>query len=248
MTPGPADPGLRAVVLDVEGTTTPIAYVYDVLFPYARERLSAYLQAHAGDPNLIAVLRQLREERLAESGDDQPRELRADEPLSLQLASAADYARWLMDRDRKSTGLKALQGLIWQEGFERGVLRGEVFPDVGPALERWAAAGRRTAIFSSGSVLAQRLLFRYSTSGDLSSWLHAHFDTTTGPKVEPASYRRIAAAIDEPPRNILFVSDVVGELDAAREAGMRTVLSQRPGNPPPRPHDHPAIDSFDEIP
>jgi enolase-phosphatase E1 len=132
-----------------------------------------------------------------------------------------------MDQDRKSTGLKSLQGKIWEEGYRSGELKGEVYPDVLPALERWRSQGIDIAIFSSGSVQAQQSLFRNSVAGDLTRFIRAYFDTTTGPKREPESYGRIAAALDRSPSEVLFVSDIAAELDAARTAGMRTALCVR---------------------
>jgi enolase-phosphatase E1 len=150
-----------------------------------------------------------------------------------------------MDRDRKSTGLKSLQGKVWEEGYRTGALRGEVYDDVPRALSRWRGEGRRIAIYSSGSVLAQKLLFAHTRSGDLTPFIDAWFSTTTGPKREGASYARIAQALDLPPPAILFVSDVVPELDAARSAGMATALAVRSGEAPPSGHG--TIRSLDEI-
>ena len=151
-----------------------------------------------------------------------------------------------MDRDRKSTGLKSLQGRIWEGGFRAGALRAHVYPDVRPALERWRGQGRRVAIFSSGSVLAQRLLFAHTTEGDLTPMIDGYFDTTTGPKREAASYARIAAALGAPPAAVMFVSDVAAELDAARAAGLRTALCVREAAVPPA-SDHPVLRSFGEL-
>lgn len=137
-----------------------------------------------------------------------------------------------MDRDRKSTALKTLQGEIWREGYRAGDLKGVVFDDVPKAFERWSRCGRPIAIFSSGSVLAQKLLFANSTAGDLTGFVSAYFDTTLGSKTEPDSYRRIADAIGSPPASIVFVSDVTKELAAAGAAGMHALLSVRPGNTP----------------
>jgi enolase-phosphatase E1 len=162
-------------------------------------------------------------------------------------AGAAAYARWLMDQDRKLTALKSLQGRIWAEGYAQGRLRGQVYADVPPALARWTAAGSRVAIFSSGSVLAQKLIFGHSDHGDLTRFLSAYFDTTTGPKREAPSYARIAAALASPAAAGLFVSDVVAELDAARAAGVATALVVR--TPPgPAANGHPRVASFDELP
>jgi enolase-phosphatase E1 len=173
--------GIRAILLDIEGTTTPIEFVQQVLFPYARLRLHDYLQQHADDPGVRADLALLRAEHAAES----PR------APDLPPWSPEAYVYWLMDRDRKSTGLKALQGRIWEAGYRAGELqgKGEVYPDVRPALARWHDAGTTIAIFSSGSVQAQRNLFANTTAGDLTPFLSGYFDTTTGPKRAAASYR-----------------------------------------------------------
>jgi enolase-phosphatase E1 len=169
-------------------------------------------------------------------------------PHSVEKAAIVAYLEWLMDRDRKSPGLKLLQGMIWKDGYRVGSLRGQVFPDVPRALARWREHEMDVRIFSSGSVLAQRLLFETTPSADLTKLLNGYFDTGTGPKTASASYHRIAAEIDRPPIECLFVSDVVAELDAAQAAGMQTLLSIRPGNAPQAAaHNHGTIRSFDEI-
>jgi enolase-phosphatase E1 len=231
---------LRAILLDIEGTTTPIAFVHQVLFPYVRRRLHDYLEQHVGDPSVRADVALLHAEYAAESSHSP----------DLPAWNPEAYVYWLMDRDRKSTALKALQGRIWEEGYRAGELRGkgEVYPDVRPALERWHAAGKTIAIFSSGSVQAQRNLFANTTAGDLSPLLSGYFDTTTGPKREADSYRRIAAALRQPANVVLFVSDVSAELDAALAAGMQTALCVRGAAPPSAtPTDHPRIRSFAEL-
>ena len=234
---------VRAVLLDVEGTTTPVEFVTGTLFPFARERLPAYLRAHGADPAVRADLEALRAEHAREGASDPPPAWREADPFG----SATAYLLWLMDRDRKSTALKSLQGRIWEDGFRAGTLVGPVYPDVAPALARWKREGREVCVFSSGSVLAQRLLFGHSSAGDLTPWLAAFFDTTTGPKREVASYRRIAAARSRPPGQWLFLSDVAEELDAAREAGMGTALVVRPGRPGPGAGPHPVVRSFDDL-
>jgi enolase-phosphatase E1 len=150
-----------------------------------------------------------------------------------------------MDRDRKSTALKSLQGRIWESGYRSGALRSHLYADVRPALERWRSEGKRVAIFSSGSVLAQRLLFAHTPEGDLTPMIDAFFDTTTGPKREAESYRRIAAALGMPPVGVLFVSDVAAELDAARAAGLKTALCVREGEAPPP--GHPVVRELGEL-
>jgi enolase-phosphatase E1 len=245
---GDASTSIAAILLDIEGTTTPIAFVVDVLFPYARTRLRQHLVKHAGSRASSSIVDGLREERAADQRAGEAVPPWVDATLAGQLESAASYAEWLMDRDRKSTPLKSLQGELWEQGYQSGEFVGAVFGDVPAALARWHGAGLQIGIFSSGSVLAQQLLFRYSTAGDLTPYLRWYFDTTTGKKADSDSYRRIAATIGVPPGTILFVSDIVAELDAARAAGLATTLAMRPGNPaPPAAHRHPTIQTFDEI-
>jgi len=222
---------VRGILLDIEGTTTPIAFVYDVLFPFARRRAVEYVK----DADLTELKREHEQDVVA--GTNPP-------PWS---AGPVQYIHWLMDKDRKSTALKNIQGKIWLEGYESGELRGEVFPDVAPALERWRQSHIDVRIFSSGSVLAQRLLFSTTTAGDLTKYIKGYFDTTTGPKGDPSSYRTIADAFHIPAGDILFISDVSRELDAARRAGMQTLLCVRPGNHPQPANTHDTITSFDNV-
>jgi enolase-phosphatase E1 len=230
---------IRVILLDIEGTTTPIEFVHQVLFPYARAHIHDHLDARD--------VEMLRAEYRAEPPDPTlPAWNAADD-----FGSAEAYVYWLMDRDRKSTGLKSLQGRIWEAGYRAGELKGkgEVYPDVRPALTRWSKEGKDIAIFSSGSVQAQRNLFANTTDGDLSAFLSAYFDTTTGPKREAGSYGKIAAALRRAPRDVLFISDVAAELDAARHAGMRTTLCVRGARPDSgaATSEHPRIRSFDEV-
>jgi enolase-phosphatase E1 len=240
------------VLLDIEGTTTPITFVHDVLFPYARVRVRAYLEEAASDPEIRQIIEDLRRE-LPGSGFVPP----AENQEAVERARAASreprdadivrYVYWLMDRDRKSGPLKALQGRIWEQGYATGALRGEVYPDVPEAFARWTAGGVRIGIYSSGSVLAQKLLFANSTAGDLSRFLSGYFDTAVGAKKEAVSYRRIVEALGLAASRVLFVSDVAAELDAAREVGLPTVLAVRPPARPPESSAHAAVESFDEI-
>ena len=237
-------------LLDIEGTTSPVSFVYDVLFPYARERMADYVAGNAGNPDLQADLRQLAHENAIDRSKGAP-VIYYPQPISQDpgesLKASIAYLFWLMDQDRKSTALKSIQGKIWAEGYERGELLSEVFPDVPPALERWHRSAR-IAIYSSGSVEAQKYLFRFTRAGDLTPWISDHFDTRTGAKVESASYGKIAAALNAVPAEILFISDVVRELDAARDAGMATLLSLRPGNAPVADDGgHRAIRTFDKL-
>jgi enolase-phosphatase E1 len=243
---GIASAGVRAILLDVEGTTTPLAFVADVLVPYARSHLRHHIERHALE--YASLIEQLRQEHAIDCSADQNVPIWVDAPDSRRLESALGYLEWLMERDRKSTVLKALQGRIWEEGYRRGQLQGQVFADVPAAVGRWRAQGLDIGIFSSGSILAQQLLFRHSAAGDLTPFLRWYFDTTTGAKTDATSYRRIAAAMAIPPEAALFVSDIVRELDAARTAGMQTRLSARPGNsPPPAEHGYTVVRTLDDI-
>jgi enolase-phosphatase E1 len=227
-----------AIVLDIEGTTTPIAFVYDVLFPFARTHLRAYLQDSKNSDALRDPLRRLREEWDADADHG---------PSEGGPYVHAEYVEWLMDRDRKSPGLKLLQGQIWEQGYRSGELHGDVFTDVEPALRRWRDAGIVVAIYSSGSELAQRLLFGSTRQGDLTPFILRFFDTAVGAKQAPDSYRRIARELACPADEILFISDVTTELDAARSAGCQALLCVRPGNRPPPRHEHRVIRSLDEV-
>ena len=171
----------------------------------------------------------------------------ADDSPSAELASAAAYGVWLIDRDSKCSALKSLQGKIWQEGYRTGDLRGEVYPDVPPALARWSRQGKSICIFSSGSVLAQKLLFGSTAAGDLTGYLRAYFDATTGPKNAPGSYLRIAETLALEAQNVLFVSDIEKELDAARDAGMQTMLCVRTASTERVASPHRVVHSFEEI-
>ena len=237
--------GAHAILLDIEGTTTPIEFVHHVLFRYARARVRDFLQSRASDEGVRADIALLRREHAAELPG--PADLPSWDSAE-ELKSTEAFVYWLMDRDRKSTGLKSLQGKIWEAGYRAGDLKGkgEVYADVRPALARWHDAGKRIAIFSSGSVQAQRNLFANTTAGDLSPFLSGYFDTTTGPKRELHSYQRIAAALGCRPEEVLFVSDVSAELDAARAAGMRTALCVR-GAEPEAANGHPVIHTFAEL-
>lgn len=222
---------ISVVVLDIEGTTTPAAFVYDVLFPFAREHVAEYLAREQNSDRCRQAIALLREEQTADghSGD------------------LAAYVHWLMDRDRKSPALKMLQGLIWEAGYRSGALKGLVYPDVPPAFERWRAHDRKIYIYSSGSVLAQQLLFATTQAGDLTTVLSGYFDTAVGPKTSPESYRVIIGRIGVPPFKALFVSDVVAELDAALEVGFRTALCVRAVGSRAAANVHPLVHTFDDI-
>lgn len=234
-------PDTRVVLLDIEGTTTPIAFVHETLFRFARARIGAYLAAQWQSPEVQRITGMLAEERQRET--EAAPVVDADD-----ASSAAAYLDWLMDRDRKSPALKELQGLIWDAGYRAGELRGVVWDDVPRAMARWKAAGLRIAIYSSGSELAQRRLFASTGQGDLTEYIEAFFDTRVGGKLLPESYVRISDRLTVEPREICFVSDVAAELRAASAAGCRARLALRPGNPvQPDADAFTAIRSFDEL-
>jgi enolase-phosphatase E1 len=215
-----AQKNIRAILLDIEGTTTPISFVHEVLFPFSRSHLASYLEQHADSSELRQDLELLAEEHARDVND-------GNQPASL----VSQYVYWLIDRDRKSPALKSIQGKIWEQGYKDGSLRSPVFEDVVVAMDRWQREGIPISIFSSGSVLAQKLLFEHAEAGDLTRYIDHYFDTGVGKKSESESYQRIAASLSVPANEILFISDVVGELEAASKAGMHTLLCIRPGNP-----------------
>jgi enolase-phosphatase E1 len=230
---------MKAILLDIEGTTTPIDFVHKTLFPYAKEKIADYVREHFAE--LGDEVAQLKEEHSADKFYENPFDETSPD-------SVVNYLKFLIDDDRKSTPLKSIQGKIWQQGYENGELKGEVFADVPGAFERWQKNGKKIAIYSSGSMLAQKLIFGYSDKGDLTTYISDYFDTTTGAKREMESYARIAEALKFAPQDILFISDVPAELDAARDAGFATALSLREGNAElvGEPTHH-IIQSFDEI-
>jgi 2,3-diketo-5-methylthio-1-phosphopentane phosphatase len=270
------DSAPRVYLLDVEGTVAPISFVYERLFPYARTHFEPFIRGvFASVPTrmdrsfleteqckilfeLLALLNERRSEtdpeaplgslppRLVSGGEESFGFLILKDPNPL-IHSMLDDIYWLMDHDRKSTALKSLQGKIWKAGFESGELKGALFADVPDALARWNSQGK-VAIYSSGSVEAQRLVFRHSIFGDLTGLISNYFDTRAGAKREPASYSAIAAAMGVAPDEVIFFSDVLRELDAAREAGCQTRLVMREGNAPIEDaHGHAAVESFASI-
>jgi enolase-phosphatase E1 len=235
----------KVVLLDIEGTTTPVEFVLDVLFPYARNHVREFLRrnpdAAQGD------VEQLRKDHAADRSQNLNPPDWGEEPSGRSLDSIVAYVHWLIDRDRKSKALKSLQGKIWELGYRNGELRGEIYPDVSPALTRWSEQGKRICIFSSGSVLAQKLLFGHTVEGDLTPFIADYFDTQVGPKTAASSYRQIAGKLQVARTEILFVSDVTAELDAAQSAGLHPVLCVRPARPGLGPSPYPVIHGFDEI-
>lgn len=206
----------RAIVTDIEGTTSSLAFVKDVLFPYAREHMAAFVRLHATEPQVREQLDEVRRSTGAE--------------LDLE-AVIGQLIHWI-DEDRKVTPLKALQGMIWEAGYRDGAFTGHVYADAAEALRQWHARGLRLYVFSSGSVRAQQLLFGHSDFGDLTPLFAGYFDTRIGNKREAAAYEHIVAETDVPAGEILFLSDIVEELQAARAAGMQVVQLVRESQAP----------------
>lgn len=219
---------IRAIVTDIEGTTSSIAFVHEVLFPYARRHIADYVRRHAARADVRAQLEAVS----AEMG----RLLTDDEALAQLIA-------WI-DEDRKITPLKALQGMLWEEGYRNGDYQGHVYPDAYARLCEWSDKGLRLYVYSSGSVKAQQLLFAHTEFGDLTPMFHGYFDTTIGGKREAASYARIVQSLELAPDEILFLSDIREELDAARAAGLQTVWLKREGDIDPRAAHSQAADFF----
>jgi enolase-phosphatase E1 len=216
---------LRAVLTDIEGTTTALTFVHDILFPISSAQMESFVRKNWDtNPHIKAV---------------------KDEISASSVDAVVEVLRKWIKEDRKHRDLKAIQGQIWKSGFESGELKGHVYPDVAENFKKWSSAGIRIFIFSSGSAEAQKMIFRHSTSGDLSSYISGYFDTTVGAKKESASYQNIAKAIGLQPAEVLFLSDVVIELDAAQAAGMRTTHLNRDfivsgGS-------HASVNTFDQI-
>jgi enolase-phosphatase E1 len=242
--PSPLTERVTTILLDIEGTTTPIDFVYEILFPYARSHVRAYLEEHRSSDSLKRDIARL----LEENAEDMRAGLNPPLIEGSSNETLTNYIHWLMDRDRKTTALKSIQGKIWDEGYSRGELHSQVFEDVPRAFARWKQNGKSICIYSSGSVLAQKLLFANTEAGDLTPHISAFFDTNVGAKREIESYARIASDLKTKPYKIAFISDVPAELDAASAAGFETLLCVRPGNSGQSTGSHPVIHSFDQIP
>jgi enolase-phosphatase E1 len=238
---------IGVILLDVEGTTTPIEFVYQTLFPYADRKLESFLREHAQDPEIQALIGDLRAQHKADERNDLEPPGWLDQSEEARLRSSVAYGQWLIARDSKCTPLKSLEGKIWQQGFASGELHGQVFPDVPAAFERWRKQKRTICIYSSGSVLAQQLLFRTTTFGDLTSFISGFFDTRVGAKTEMESYKKIAVSLSYAPHQLLFISDAVKEIEAAQSAGMQAVLCDRDGRASSSPFAGGVIRSFDSI-
>lgn len=220
---------IKAILTDIEGTTSAVSFVFDVLFPYAAKHLPDFVREHAGRVDVAAQLDAVRRDSNEPDAD-------VERVVEILLG-------WIFD-DRKATPLKALQGMVWEQGYLAGQLKGHVYPDAVEALKRWHQDGFQLFVYSSGSIQAQRLIFGCSEAGDLTPLFSGYFDTTSGPKREAQSYANITQAIEVEAAQILFLSDIVEELDAARAAGMATCGLAREGG---ELAGHVTVDSFARI-
>lgn len=223
----------KHLLLDIEGTLSPISFVKDVLFPFSEENFKQFLSSKWESEEMKAIVADLhaaaKEEQLSCSNLDE----------------AVEFLKHCVKADRKLTPLKQLQGLIWKEGYEKGIIVSQVFDDVPPSLERLTGAGVKVSIYSSGSRQAQHLLFQYSNHGNLKKFLNAYFDTKVGAKIEKASYSDIVLTLGANANEILFVTDVLAEAKAASAAGLNVAIASRPGNAEIlESHEFPVVSSF----
>ena len=243
----------RGVLLDIEGTTSSIRFVYDQMFPFVRRELLSFLEANRESPAVTDAANQIAQDAdydsfaaLAQAHDWDVRDPWFADPSARQILH--DEVVRQMDADWKTTGLKQLQGLIWKSGFASGELKAHLYPEVADCLKAWHDSGLVLRIYSSGSIAAQKLFFGHTVAGDLLPLVSGHDDTTTGSKKEMSSYQAIADKFGFAPESIVFISDSIDELQAAESAGMQVVWSCRPENPPAdNPAGYPAIRSFDAL-
>ncbi|NOS73733.1 MAG: acireductone synthase [Methyloglobulus sp.] len=221
---------IKAIVTDIEGTTSSLSFVKDVLFPYARAKLPEFVRQHRGEPHI----KQLLADTCTEV------------EIGLDIEDAITQLIEWIDQDKKITPLKALQGLIWEAGYKQGDFKGHLYQDAIDNLKIWNNRGISLYVYSSGSVLAQKLLFGHTDSGDLRPLFSGYFDTTIGGKKEADSYRKIAEEIGFAANNILFLSDIKEELDAAKTVGFQTIWLTRDHEPDVHA-EHPQVGSFDDI-
>jgi enolase-phosphatase E1 len=222
---------VTAIITDIEGTTTSVAFVYEVLFPYAKEHIPSYIKNHSQQIDVIEQLQLIN----IEVGK------------SLLINEAIEQLLQWMDEDKKVTPLKNLQGMIWEDGYKTNRFQGHVYDDVPANIKKWHDTGIPVSIYSSGSIKAQKLLFSHSIAGDLTPWLSGYFDTTIGAKKDHQSYLKIANEINKSPTEILFLSDITEELDAASQSGMQTVLLTRNKNDNSLQPGHIFAENFNQI-
>lgn len=224
---------IKYILTDIEGTTSSISFVHEVLFPYSQKNLSTYVDKHFNEKAIQNILAEVKATVLAEN------------EIAIDLEECVFTLKDWIIQDRKHKALKDLQGMIWEDGYKTGQFKGHVYPEVKAKLSEWTNAGIRLGVYSSGSVPAQKLIFGYSESGDLTPYFSNYFDTTVGHKREVQSYLNILKALGLKGEEVLFLSDVIEELEAAKNAGMKTTLLDRDHSREAR--GHPKVNSFNEI-
>lgn len=235
------------ILLDIEGTTTNVDFVYLTLFPYANRMLEIFLRQHYSEPQIKSLIQDLYRQHQQDKDQGLQPSIWTNETKESELNSVVRYCRLLMSNDRKFSALKTLQGMIWKEGYSNGELHGQVYSDVPSAFDRWRRQNRKICIYSSGSVLAQRLLFSTIPSGDLTPYISAFFDTGVGAKTESKSYKNIASSMSRLSNDFLFISDTINEIVAAHEAGMQAILCKRDIHSFGSSQSNNVIHSFEEI-
>jgi enolase-phosphatase E1 len=236
------------ILLDIEGTTCPVSFVTETLFPYAKSELKSFLDRHRKDPIINQLIDNADNEWMHDNSKDSARlRHQLEKGQQTKYLKIEAYLQLLIETDKKSTTLKDIQGKIWKEGYTTGRISSELFEDAHENLKRWHKQGYRLSVYSSGSVEAQHLLYKYTNKGDIKNLFSYWFDTHIGNKKEPSSYTEIASVMDCKPQNILFISDNNDECDAARSAGLGTLYSMRDGNPQQEPRNHPVIRHLEEV-
>ena len=238
---------IQVILLDIEGTTCPVDFVAKTLFPYAQVHLSQTLEKEKDEPRITTIIQEAIDEWHQDSDPTCQQMLAITNQSPPLNAQVAEYLQHLIKSDRKSTALKELQGIIWKQGYESGELTTQLFADVLPSLDAWTQKGMTLAVYSSGSVQAQKLLYEHTSQGDISDRFSHWFDTRTGPKLKTESYNKICRTLNTPEESALFISDHPGECDAALSAGLRTTFCLRPGNPHQDPGQHDLIQSFHDL-
>ncbi|EPG75149.1 2,3-diketo-5-methylthio-1-phosphopentane phosphatase [Leptospira fainei serovar Hurstbridge str. BUT 6] len=226
----------KVFLFDIEGTTTPIEFVHKVLFPYSVRNFLPFFQTVSVEKRLIdeLIVASKQESEYGKTVDSQPESL-------------ADFCTYLVSKDRKLGALKEIQGRIWKQGYETGELKSTIFPDVPKFLRRIQKSGKASAVYSSGSVEAQILIFQYCEAGDLTPNFRAYFDTAMGGKREAESYHRITEKLGVEPSNVVFFTDIKEEAEAAQAAGLHPYILERPGNNVQKEHSFPVLSSFDGL-
>ena len=236
------------LLLDIEGTTCPVSFVSDVLFPFAKQELSHYIKQHwdksPDNEQIQAAKKEWLDDRSTESIQIKQQVIKGE---AEEIDGLIQYLKHLISIDKKSTALKDLQGKIWEHGYKNGELKSQLFPETSECLREWREQGLTLSVYSSGSIQAQKLLYRHSPAGDLEKLFSHWFDTHTGPKKSTESYTKIAEQLHSSPNKIWFVSDNGAECDSARSAGMHTLFSLRDGNPDRDPRDHTVVQSLREV-